>query len=131
MAAYIAEERAGIVAWCVRGVERYLSQGGYTIPDSSKSLLANWESEIDSVNQWVTEMCGLELPMFEANLLEYAGVRATYKVYREWCSEVGRSPVGEKEFSSRCEARGIEKRTCAKGYVLPILKDGDDDVIRF
>ena len=131
MAAWICEERAGIVAWCVRGVERFLEQGGYTTPASSLRMLADWESEIDSVNQWVTELCGRDLPDYAGNKSDYRTVRDTYQAYRSWCVLVGRSPVGEKEFVSRLEARGIDKSRMAKGYVLPILRDAGSDVISF
>jgi len=90
---------------------------------SSLRLLADWESEIDSVNQWVTVLCGRDLPDFEGNKSDYRTVRDTYQVYCGWCVSVGRSPVGEKKFISRLEARGIDKSRMAKGYVLPLLRD--------
>jgi phage/plasmid-associated DNA primase len=94
-------------------------------------MLTDWESEIDSVNQWVTELCGRDLPDYAGNKSDYKTVRDTYQTYRNWCVLVGRSPVGEKEFVSRLEARGIDKSRMAKGYVLPILRDAGSDVISF
>ncbi len=51
----LASERPAIVAWMVRGAQRLLKNGDYTIPHSSKALLRTWRQDADIVARWLED----------------------------------------------------------------------------
>ncbi len=48
-------ERAGIVAWMLKGAVRLLQRGDYTIPASSEEITQNWRRDADVVALWLDE----------------------------------------------------------------------------
>ena len=51
----LAAEKSAIVAWMVRGAQRLLKNGQYTIPHSSKAHLQAWRQDADIVARWLDE----------------------------------------------------------------------------
>lgn len=51
----LAAEKPAIVAWMVRGAQRLLKQGQYTIPHSTKAILEAWRQDADIVSRWLEE----------------------------------------------------------------------------
>ena len=48
-------EKPAIVAWMVRGAQRLLKNGHYTIPHSSKAHLEAWRQDADIVARWLED----------------------------------------------------------------------------
>jgi putative DNA primase/helicase len=102
---HIAEnERAGVAAWAVRGMQRLLAAGAYTHDDRSADVISDWETGSDSVRAfYVSEL--------EPSTTTRMGARELYRDYSQWAREGGFQPVNERNFSQRMARCGVQKST--------------------
>lgn len=99
------EERAGIVAWAIRGAQRLMRQGTYTQASSAKAALAAWRTNADSVARFIEE----EMEPAEdisTKRMDWLGARTLYAAYREWAIENGCKAVASNSFGERMRALG-------------------------
>jgi len=53
LVAEVLEQKAGVYAWALRGLQRLIDQGHYTHPDSSRQELTTWQEDCDPVAEWL------------------------------------------------------------------------------
>lgn len=100
----LAEEKAGILAWIVRGALNWYRQGLPT-PAAVTEANAEYRSEMDSVGQFIEERC-------EVGADAAVSASMLYERYRHHCSDSGLSPVSLTMFGRTLSSRGFptEKR---------------------
>ena len=108
LAEKLAEERAGILAWIVRGGVSWYRDGLPT-PAAVQQANADYRAEMDSVGQFIEERCDIAVD---------ASVSAStlYASYRFHSNDNGRSPVNPTAFGRTLTTRGFpaDKRSGAK-----------------
>ncbi len=100
--AILEEERAGIVAWAVRGARRLLSTGHYSPVESSLEVVAEWRQDSDSVLGWLAAH-PLSAEWTDAQLL--------YDSYRLWAMGAGLQPCSLPVYGRRLGAYAAKRRT--------------------
>jgi P4 family phage/plasmid primase-like protien len=93
----IENERPGICAWALRGAERVLRNGCYTIPESTKAILEEWRRSSDVVAAFLSE-CTEPLPLAA---LRGVPARDLYATFRAWLTENGHRAMSNKKFGER------------------------------
>lgn len=91
------EELPQIVSWFVTGARRVQLQGGYTIPQSHQTALAQWRNDADSVRAFTEERL---VPVEDDEPLMLPS-RAVYATYVQWCREGGHKPLAINRFGAR------------------------------
>jgi P4 family phage/plasmid primase-like protien len=98
LAAKLAEELPGILAWIVRGCLEYQREG-LGEPEKVEKATAGYRAEMDVLAAFIEDRCVLQ-----------AGAEAPatplYKAYREWCEEAGEQPEKQTAFGRRLGERG-------------------------
>lgn len=101
--AKLLAELPGILAWAVRGaVEWY--RGGLRIPDSVRGAVAEYRSEMDTLGDFLAEMCEIGPRCKCAH-------KAIYTAYKQWCDEAGMRSLSSKWLGRTLEERGFAKST--------------------
>lgn len=93
-------EWPGILAWAVRGCQRWLSEG-LGIPAAVAEATADYRQDMDVLARFIDEECVLQ---------PYAKVKATplYKAYQAWCENNGETWETQRSFGMRLTERGLE-----------------------
>lgn len=116
----IATELEGVAAWAVTGAQRLLSQGGYTMPQSTLARTQAWREDSDQVLSWALDRLTtthrkIEVVALPADITELHKLRPyfplktseLYEDYRKWCRDTGHQGVlSLKRFSGRLAALG-------------------------
>lgn len=98
--AKLLAELPGILAWAVRGaVEWY--EGGLRMPDSVRGAVAEYRSEMDTLGDFLAEMCVIG-PRYRCSN------KAIYSAYEKWCEESGTRPMSKKALGSALGERGFK-----------------------
>lgn len=102
----IAEELPGIFNWVLEGLQRLLSQNGFTKSETVENFLKNYQLQSDSVQQFIEEEGYRKCPDNGILLCEL------YPEYRLFCSDNGNQPLAKKKFNERLKNLGVivEKR---------------------
>jgi putative DNA primase/helicase len=95
-------ELPGILAWMVRGCLDW-QKTGLREPEAVKTSTQSYKAEMDSVANFVEDVCELR-PDGEATSKDL------YDRYRKWCSEHGEEPVSQKQFGKELVKRGLENK---------------------
>lgn len=114
----IESELDGVFNWILEGLERLISQGGFTPSPLIEDELKRYKTESDSVKCFLEE-CGYDL------VNKYGGfetLKDLYNEYREYCREEGSLPVKKINFRKRLEADGIPVERRGIGNVVLIEK---------
>lgn len=114
----IESELDGVFNWILDGLERLISQGGFTPSPLIEEELKRYKTESDSVKCFL-EGCGYDL------VNKYGGfetLKDLYNEYREYCGEEGSLPVKKLNFRKRLEADGIPVERRGIGNVVLIEK---------
>jgi putative DNA primase/helicase len=113
----LQEERAGILAWLVRGCLAWQRAGGLNPPERVQMATQQYRSEVDTVGMFVDEYC-VVAP--DARV----GHRKLYKEYTKWCKDLRLYPSGSRDFGAQMETRFKKKRMMAGmtyfGVGLPV-----------
>lgn len=97
------KERAGILAWLVRGAQRYL-RDGLTEPDCVRAATADYREESDELGQFINDC----LVQSEG---ESVACAALFKRYEAWAAANGiRLPWKQRRLTSALKDRGFEYR---------------------
>jgi putative DNA primase/helicase len=120
-------ERAGVLAWMVRG-QRKLREGGQVpAPDASRQALAAVQRQVDPVRRWLAERCELagETPANERAAPSFTPTAALYADYLAWCGETGEQVETKKAFGVVLNAAGLAtaKRGSTRGRKGIRLRD--------
>lgn len=101
----IETELAGVCLWALRGAERLLKQGHYSIPDSSRAAVVEWREEADVVAAFIkagTTPAG--------SRLEWTQARDLYASFRQYLSENGHRVMSSTKFGARLKALNVPSR---------------------
>lgn len=101
----LAEEKAGIFNWMVEGLKDLMEADEFHFSQAIMASSADYRSQNDGVARFVDMMC-TEGSGTNLNLL--------YKVYSVWSEYEGLRPLSKRNFTSRLEDLGYDKR---KGYI--------------
>lgn len=100
----IQGERAGLVAWAVRGAARLQQQGQYTESQPVRDQLSQWRHAVDTVSQYVEER-------LRKTDVGRTAPQQIYEDYKLWAMATGhKNPVTLTSFGLRLSKLGIEKR---------------------
>jgi putative DNA primase/helicase len=101
------DERAGILAWAVRGVKAYLERG--LEPSSVVARdTEQWRIEADPIAEWLDECCVLDPPASTS-------VTALYQSYQVWAATKGRHALSDRNFGVALSRHGIGPRSTVGG----------------
>ncbi len=93
-------ERAGILAWMVRGCLEW-QRDGLHAPDTVRAATAEYRQAEDMLAPFIEECCVVG-----------GAVRATAKslfaTYRKWCEGAGERPMSQKRFGTRLNDRSFD-----------------------
>jgi putative DNA primase/helicase len=96
-------EKAGILAWCVRGCLEW-QLGGLKPPKSVMDATSDYRKDMDSIQKFLDQRCELG-PDKECKY------PALYGAYKQWCDEYGIAhPLGGRKFSEVLTSKGFGKR---------------------
>lgn len=95
----LAEERAGILAWMVRGCLAW-QDGGLKPPSIVTNATEDYQDSQDNVSAFIRDNCRLDKGIECAGGLLYAS-------YELWCEENDESPISGKAFALNLEDRGM------------------------
>ena len=79
------EERAGVVAWMVRGLRELLKTDALPLPSSSRTEMSIWSGTADVVPRFVKERCCVRGLPHAAR--QWPSTDTAYSVFRDWCGE--------------------------------------------
>jgi putative DNA primase/helicase len=94
----LLDERAGILAWLVRGAARWHAHG-LVEPDAVRDAVAEYRRETDAVLEWL-QLHTLDDPNAETPSKEL------YDAYCEWCNANGCAPISATTFGRRLGEMG-------------------------
>jgi putative DNA primase/helicase len=96
-------EATGILAWCVRGCQRWQAEG-LEPPAEVKAATASYRSEQDVLGEFVRECC-----------IEHRDAKARaanlYAAYRAWSERTGEKMASQTRFGLALKERGFESYT--------------------
>jgi putative DNA primase/helicase len=112
----IRNEMPAIAAWAVRGAERLLNRGAFTVPPSADRALAQWKAEVDPVAAFL-KSCTKATP-------GGPGVQSSilYAVFKDWLGNNGHRLMSITSFGRRMRAHGFppDERADANYYFVAL-----------
>lgn len=107
--ALFAAEKAGIMAWAIRGAKRLIANNyQYTEPSSSTQSKAKWKREADQVAVFLEECCSEEISNEPKKWIE---AKVLYKKYSDWSKDSGYRPLNGTNFGKRMGFLGYSEST--------------------
>ena len=97
----MAEELPRVVGWALEGARRVLEQGGFTESPISGEIVERWRLSADAVAEFFADS-DVVLRRDDA----HAPRKVIYEVFRSWCKEAERKPLGTSKFYERVEGLG-------------------------
>lgn len=91
-------ELPGIVNWAILGLVRLVRQNGFTQSDVLSTDLAEYQTDSDSVAQFIVEFLR---PAPTDSKEAWFDLRPFHTAYKEYCGQMAVPPVGESEFRQR------------------------------
>ena len=118
LAEKLADERAGILAWIVRGAVNWYTDGLKT-PRAVQQANSEYQAEMDSIGQFIEERC-------ERTAETHVSASALYSNYRLHANDNGRSAVNATQFGRTLTTKGFQviKKSGAKFRVGLTLRTG-------
>lgn len=111
-------ELPGVLAWMVRGLQRYLHDG-FKEPTAVKAATAEYRTSSDVVGAFLAECC-------EVAAGEMETAASLYRAYVGWCHDSGERAMAQREFGMRLGERGFERKRYGSGvrwFGLGLLSD--------
>lgn len=110
----LQEEKSGILNWLLVGLKLYQAEG----LDEPQTILAateEYRSEMDRVNQFISECCEIpETALYDTDTY-YVKKDELYEAYRTWCIKSGMFPLSKNNFgTSLVEGYGFDKKSKKK-----------------
>lgn len=113
-------ELPGILAWTVRGCQRWQREG-LRFPDSVTAATAEYRSESDQVGRFLEEET-------TRNSSARAKASLLYSAYHGWCERCGEQAMTATAFGLRMRERGWQRRVTGRGamYAGLALRSGGE-----
>jgi putative DNA primase/helicase len=96
----LLSELPGILNWAIEGLKKWHKEGLKNRPQAVIEATAKYKKDSDTIGQW------LEANMIENPNSEIQSSEA-YNNYKDWATENGHYPVGNRNFKSYLEERGF------------------------
>jgi P4 family phage/plasmid primase-like protien len=97
-------ELPGIVNWAILGLVRLVRQNGFTQSDVLSTDLAEYQTDSDSVAQFIVEFLR---PAPTDSKEAWFDLRPFHTAYKEYCGQMAVPPVGESEFRQRLSMHNV------------------------
>lgn len=104
--AKLDEEREGILAWAVRGYMAYAAIG-LAIPESIARAAAEYRSESDYLNDFISEAFDQETKGRAEKERGAATAAEVYSAYKGWCEANGERANSQRWFGLKLKERGF------------------------
>ena len=111
----IENELAGVFNWVLQGLNRLISQVGFSKCDAAALAVEQYRKDTDSVHQF------LEEENWERSEKPYK-ISDLYRFYKQYCVDSGFIPVGKTLFRKRLAACKIDVRQINIGHVAYLEK---------
>lgn len=98
----IKNELSGVFNWVLQGLDRLLSQKGFTQCNAVDEAVAEYKKQSDSVNMFIEE------ENYKTSQEKYTLIKELYQYYRVYCIEDGLRPVSKRNFTKRLKNLGYE-----------------------
>jgi P4 family phage/plasmid primase-like protien len=122
----IAAESPAIVSWLLRGAQRLLAQGQYTVPQSARVALEKWRTQADQVRAFVDAWC---TPLPDgAPRTSGTPAEQLYRAYRSWAAENGHKSLASNTFGERMRLLGLESKSdgMTRRHPVSLTRRNDD-----
>lgn len=93
-------ERAGILAWCLRGLRDY-QKNGLGLPVTIEAACADYRKDSDIVGLWLDDCA-------ELHRAHETSVSDLYRSYQQWTDENGHRTMSAKTLGDRLRERELE-----------------------
>ncbi len=107
LAVRLRGELPGVLAWMVRGLQRYLHDG-FKEPAAVWAATAEYRTSSDVVGAFLAECC-------EVAAGEMSTAAELYRAYVGWCHDSGERAMAQREFGMRLGERGFERKRYGGG----------------
>jgi putative DNA primase/helicase len=114
----IENELSGVFNWVLQGLERLLSQKGFSHCKAVDEAVAEYQKQSDSVNMFMEE------EDYKKSTHNNILVKELYPRYRAYCSDDGLRPVSKRNFTKRLRNLGYEVDRVA-GNKLAVFVEND------
>lgn len=94
-------ERAGILAWMVRGCIDWQTFG-LNEPKAVKEETDKYKQDMDTTGIFLLDSCNVTKQSFSK-----ANLKQLYEVYTNWCKENGHAPKSKQRLSHELQERGF------------------------
>lgn len=111
-------DMGGLVSWVLECGKALVERGKYTIPDTSRRLMKEWQAEGDSVSGWLDENCQTLPRDAKHDLWEKA--KAAYEDYKMYCDTNNFRPVNSRKFKNRLSCCGVRHIKASSGFIYSI-----------
>lgn len=105
---HLKEERSGILNWMLDGLERLITQDGFTECAQLVKTSDAYRSQNDNVAQFISNLCVTN------DKVSPIGLSDLYKVYNVWIEGEQLRPLSKKVFTQRISDMGFDRE---KGYI--------------
>ncbi len=107
-------EADSILNWLLEGLAAYRARG-LDEPEQVSAWLKQYREDVDTARQFIQHAPEDERIVLE----EKAGATVTevYKTYTAWCADNGITPLGMRNFNTRLESAGFERKKRERGIV--------------
>lgn len=102
-------EADGIMSWMLSGLRDY-QRGGLVIPGRVDTATQAYRSDMDSIGDWLHDMC-------ELNASEREDKQSTFNSYRQWAESNGLRPMSGKALTRRLSSRGVRLDSGKRNYL--------------
>ena len=107
LAQKLHDERAGIFAWALAGLQRLFEQDAFTEVPSSISALEEFKQENNPVELFCRDIIILEQEA-QGEPVGKILIADVYKLYRDYCAAMGCHPLGSPRFGRELAGLGVQ-----------------------
>lgn len=112
----IDTELSGVFNWVLRGLNRLLTQNGFSTSQAVENALTTFRRESDSVAMFIDD------EGYKRSNESQIYLKILYQAYRNYCNENGMKSCGAKTMAKRLEVAGFQSNKGIEGKRLFIEK---------
>jgi putative DNA primase/helicase len=112
----IARELPGIFNWILNGLDRLMTQKGFTHCKAAEEAVKEFRREVDSVQMFFDEQG------WQPSTDKVEELQPLYSEYKQFCVEDTYRAVGKGNFRKRLEVVGVQTARRSQGYVVFIAR---------
>ena len=113
----IENELPGVLNWVLEGLQRLLTQKGFTHSLAVERALKQYKAESDSVFLWIFEND------WSSSGGDYITLQQAFNYYREYCLASGYYYIDKTKFRKSLEAHNIRVKRLSVGFVVYLQKE--------